>query len=298
MRHVVTAGVPNAVTAGVPNAVTDGAASAYVRRMARGNVGPLVRQWRTQRARSQMDLALQVGVSPRHLSFVETGKSRPSPELIEAIGVHLDIPLRDRNAMLLAAGYAPRYGRTPLDDAALADVVASLRRLLAAHEPYPGVVLDRQWNVVLANAAAGRMTAGLPSHLTEPTVNVFRASLHPDGLARVTANFDDWAGYLVSQLDRLIAITNDAGLQAVRAEVLEYPAVRAAVTRRQTAPPAPTRELLVPFQLAVGDGVVSMFTTLTSFGAPRDITLDELAVELFFPADAASAEWFGGPSRP
>ena len=271
--------------------------SAYRRQMPRNDVGPLVRQWRSHRARSQLDLAHQVGVSPRHLSFVETGRSRPSPELIEAIAIHLDVPLRERNTMLLAAGYAPRYRRTPLDDATLADVVASLRRLLDAHDPYPGVVLDREWNIVLANAAAAAWTAALPEELTVPTVNVFRASLHPEGLARITVNFDEWAAYLLAQLDRLIATTHDPALHALRDEVRSYPNVRAVDERRRADVTPLARELLVPFQVAAGEDVVSMFTTLTSFGTPQDITLDELAIELFFPADPRSADWFAGRAR-
>ncbi|MAT06255.1 MAG: transcriptional regulator [Acidimicrobiaceae bacterium] len=255
-------------------------------------VGGLVKQWRHQRSRSQLDLALSVGVSPRHLSFVETGKSRPSPELIEAIGIHLDIPLRDRNSMLLAAGFAPRYRQTSLDDPAMADVVASLRRLLDTHEPYPALVLDRHWNVVLANQGASAMLHGLPDELRTPRPNVFRVSLHPDGLAAITANFDEWATYLLRQLDRTIAITGDAELLALRDEVHAYPNVAALRSALDWTRPAATEQILIPCELTVGDARLSMFTTLTSFGTPRDITLDELAIEHFFPADTATTEYF------
>src|SRR3954449_3638291 len=129
--------------------------------MGRAGVGELVREWRTQRRRSQMDLALDVGVSTRHLSFVETGRSRPSPELVLALAQRLDVPLRERNALLLSAGYAPRFSQRPLDDPAMAHVRASMQRMLDAHDPYPGAVIDRQWNVVMANRAAGMMTAGI-----------------------------------------------------------------------------------------------------------------------------------------
>lgn len=142
--------------------------------MAGRPLGTLVRDWRVRRRRSQMDLALHVGVSPRHLSFVETGRSRASPELVLALATELDVPLRERNVLLLAAGYAPRYAETALGDAALATVRASLERLLDAHDPYPGVVIDRLWNVVLANQAAGRLLAGLPPSLLGPPPNVFR----------------------------------------------------------------------------------------------------------------------------
>lgn len=252
-----------------------------------------MKQWRAHRSRSQLDVALSVGVSPRHLSFVETGRSRPSPELIEAIGIDLDIPLRERNAMLLAAGFAPAYRQTSLEDPAVGHLVSSLRRLLDAHAPFPGLMLDRHWNVVLANDAAQGLMALLPAELVEPSVNVFRASLHPDGLSAVTLNFDEWGAYLLQQLDRLIAITNDAGLTQIRDEALSYPNVRELVRQAEwSRRPAVQDQLLVPCVLQLGDDRVSMFTTLTSFGTPRDITLDELAIELFFPNDADTAAFF------
>jgi transcriptional regulator with XRE-family HTH domain len=165
-------------------------------------VGPLVREWRMRRRRSQMDLALDVGVSARHLSFVETGRSKPSPELLLSLADHLDVPLRDRNVFMLAAGYAPRYRRTPLDDPSMARVRAALQKLLEGHDPYPGVVIDRCWNVVASNTAAAQLSASLPAEVTTPELNVFRACLHPDGLSAQTLNFTDWGGYLVSQLRR------------------------------------------------------------------------------------------------
>src|SRR6478735_3822425 len=160
-------------------------------------VGELLAAWRTRRRRSQMDLAHEVGVSPRHLSFVETGRSRPSPEVIIAIADRLAVPLRERNALLMAGGYAPRYGQTPLDDEAMVRVRHTVQRVLDAHDPYPGVVIDRQWNVVLANSAASLLTAGLPDHVLGPALNVYRVCLHPDGLAAATLNFADWAEYLL-----------------------------------------------------------------------------------------------------
>jgi transcriptional regulator with XRE-family HTH domain len=257
--------------------------------MARPAVGDLVRHWRTRRRRSQLDLALDVGVSTRHLSFVETGRSRPSPELILAIAHHLDVPLRERNTLLLAGGYAPRFTQRPIDDPSMATVRASLQRMLDAHDPYPGVVIDRVWNVVLANRAAGAMVGDVPDRLLGPPMNVYRVSLHPDGLARRTTNFVDWAGYLLGTLDRTIRLTADPRLEALRDEVLAYPNVA------QVAPMLPGRDLdeaplLVPFRMASPLGEVSMFTTLTSFGTPLDVTLDELAVELFYPADDESAD--------
>jgi len=249
-------------------------------------VGELLRDWRGRRHRSQLDLALSVGVSARHLSFVETGRAKPSPELVLALASHLDVPLRERNTLLIAAGYAPRFAETPLDDAAMARVSAALQRLLDAHDPYPGVVLDRYWNVVASNAAAGMLVGALPAALVGPPLNVFRASLHPDGLAKVTRNFAEWATYLVATLRRLVVRTADPVLDALLSEVAAYPNVAELLDAPEWLPDDVA--LLVPCRLVMGGAELSLFTTLTTFGTPRDITLDDLAVELFFPADDAT----------
>ena len=262
-------------------------ATATVGSMASTRVGALLREWRIRRRRSQLDLALEVGVSTRHLSFVENGRSRPSPELVLSIAHHLDVPLRDRNTMLLAAGYAPRYGQTALDAPAMRRVLATLQRMLDAHDPYPGVVIDHRWNIVLANRAASAMTADVSPDALGPVLNVFRLCLHPHGLAPRTANFDDWARYLLNQLARTRAHHDDAELEALAAEIAFYPNLPG---------PGPTPSialgdeppLLVPFRVRVAGDDLSLFTTLTTFGTPQDITLDELAVELFFPADDAT----------
>lgn len=242
---------------------------------------------------SQLDLSLTVGVSARHLSFIETGRSRPSPEMVLALAEGLDVPLRERNTLLLAAGFAPRYQSRSLEDAALSPARAAVQRLLDAHDPYPGVVIDRCWNIVGANAAASALTAGLPEHLLGPPANVYRLSLHPDGLAGRTLNFAEWAGYLLNQLRRTIALTGDPGLQALDDEVREYPGVASAA--RAWRSPADNAALLVPVVLDAGGGQrLSMFTTLTTFGTPLDVTLAELAVELFYPADTESARLLRG----
>ena len=255
--------------------------------MATPGIGELVRDWRGRRRRSQLDLAIDVGVSARHLSFVETGRSKPSPELVLALAEHLDVPLRERNTLLLAAGYAPRYSETPLDAPATTRARAAVQRLLDAHDPYPGLVLDRHWNVVATNNAALAITAGLPADLLGPPLNVFRVSLHPDGLAARTRNFAEWASYLLNQLHRLVVLTNDVILVQLREEVSSYPNVAELLATPGWAG-ADEPPLLVPCQLEVGGAELSLFTTLTTFGTPRDITLDELAVELFFPADDAT----------
>ena len=252
-------------------------------------VGVLLREWRARRRVSQLDLSLSVGVSARHLSFIETGRSRPSPEMVLALAEGLDVPLRERNTLLLAAGFAPRYRSRPLEDGALTPARDAVQRLLDAHDPYPGIVIDRCWNIVGANAAASALTAGLPTDLLGPPANVYRLSLHPDGLAGRTLNFAEWAGYLLHQLRRTIALTGDPALQALDEEVRGYPGV--ATAAKAWNAPRDGASLLVPFEVDVGGGQrLSMFTTLTTFGTPLDVTLAELAVELFYPADNESAD--------
>lgn len=250
-------------------------------------VGPLVRHWRQRRRLSQMALALDAGLSTRHLSFIETGRSRPSPEVLMAMAQRLDIPLRDRNTLLLAAGYAPRYAQRSLQADDMHSVRDALTRLLDAHQPYPGLVLDGQWNVVLANGAARMLANLLPETLRTPTLNIYRASLHPQGLARFTRNLDEWAVHLVGNLRRSIENTGDPALIALEAEILAYPRIREAL---RGASHGTAQALLVPCLLDLPAGSVSLFTTLTSFGTPQDVTLQELCVELFYPADAASEE--------
>ncbi len=257
------------------------------------SVGPLVRDWRLRRRRSQMDLALDVGVSPRHLSFVETGRSRPSPELVLALADRLEVPLRERNTLLLSAGYAPRYPQTPLDHPEMTRARSALQRMLDGHDPNPGAVIDRRWDVVLANDAARRLTASLPAELAGPPMNVFRACLHPDGLAGATLNFDEWAAYLLGQLHRLSTLSADPEVCRLAEEVAQYPNV-AALHGCRPAPPPEEPVLLVPWRLSLGGADLSLFTTLTTFGTAQDITLAELAVELFYPADEHTEALLGG----
>ena len=249
-------------------------------------MGTLLRDWRVRRRRSQLDLALDVGVSARHLSFVETGRSRPSPELVLAVAEELEVPLRERNTLLLVAGYAPRYTETSMDASEMRRVRAALQRMLDSHDPYPGVVIDRLWNVVLANRAAGMLTVGVPAELLGPPMNVFRVCLHPDGLAARTRNFPEWSAYLLGQLHRLTVLSGDRELLALADEIGTYPNVPEGPHWRHALPDEP--ELLIPVRVDVGGAELSMFTTLTTFGTPRDITLAELAVELFYPADEES----------
>jgi transcriptional regulator with XRE-family HTH domain len=252
-------------------------------------IGALLRDWRQLRRFSQLDLALEAEISQKHLSFIESGRSRPSREMVLLLAEHLGVPLRERNALLLAAGYAPRFTQRPLDDPSMGHVRASIQRMLDAHDPYPGVVIDRQWNVVMANRAALMLTEGLPDEILGPPLNVYRLCLHADGLARRTTNFVDWASYLLEQLRRSIALTGDSTLTSMLDEVAAYPNVQQVLPlvrpARDEDPP-----LLVPLRLSTPAGELSLFTTLTTFGTPLDVTIDELAIELFFPADEHSSE--------
>jgi transcriptional regulator with XRE-family HTH domain len=256
----------------------------------------MLRDWREDRRRSQMDLALDVGVSTRHLSFVETGRSKPSPELVLALAENLDVPLRERNAMLLAAGYAPRYHQTSLDDDTMASVRSALRELIRAHDPYPAVVVDRRWDVVMSNSGAQALLEGVAPRLLGPPLNAYRATLHPEGMAPRIENLSEWAHHLLGTLDRQVAITRDPRLRELLDEVRSYPNVAAldGSWRTRTGPPS----VLVPLRLRVGEGaderVQCWFSTNTSIGTPVDITLDELHVELFHPADEATAAMVGG----
>jgi transcriptional regulator with XRE-family HTH domain len=250
-------------------------------------VGDLLRAWRAKRRLSQLEVGLSAGVSPRHLSFVETGRARASAELLVALGEVLQMPLRERNALLLAGGFAPRWSEQALDAPDMAAMRQAIARVLDAHDPYPGVALDRHWNVVVANRAAGRLLALLPPALAAAPVNVFRAGLHPNGIAAHTANFAAWGRYLLHELERLAEGSLDAATAALRDEVHAYPNVVA--LRAQPAPPPRPGELLVPCVLDLHGQRLSLFTTLATFGSPRDVTLAELTVELFYPADAATA---------
>jgi transcriptional regulator with XRE-family HTH domain len=253
-------------------------------------IGPLLQAWRSKRGLSQLALALDVGISARHLSFAETGRSKPSADVVLRIAERLDVPLRQRNELLLALGFAPRFPEGRLGSPDLAAANDAITRLLAAHDPYPGVALDRHWNIVLANAAAQRMSDLLPPAFTAPCINIFRASLHPEGFARYTTNFDAWARYLLSVLDRLTAATADPELDTLATEVRAYPNVAGLLNRPAGWRDTPAAgHLIVPCDLEVHGMRLSLFTTLLSFGTPRDVTLDELTIELFYPNDEVTA---------
>jgi transcriptional regulator with XRE-family HTH domain len=255
--------------------------------MTQAAVGLLIRQRRGLARRSQMDLAHEIGVSPRHLSFVELGKSRPSPGLLLAIARHLDVPLRERNDWLLAAGYAPRYPETSLTGPALDRIRRSVQVLLDAHDPFPAAAIDRHWNVQLSNEAARRLVAGIPDEVRGVPTNIFRTALHPAGLAGRTRNLAQWSAHLLWHLDRAVVRTRDPGLAALASEIATWPSIPGRKTWRQLSAEAGD-DPVVPWRLESGGRELSFVTTMSAFGTPMDITLSELSIELFFPADEAT----------
>ena len=253
--------------------------------MTDATVGELIRRQRGLARRSQMNLAHEIGISPRHLSFVELGKSRPSPGLLMKVAQHLDLPLRERNDWLLAAGYAPRYPETPLTGPALSRVRASLQTLLDTHDPFPGVAIDRRWDVQLTNDAARRLVAGIPEDVRGEPTNLFRTALHPAGLAARTRNFPKWSAYLLHRLERAVVRTRDPRLAELADEIATWPAIPERHTWHQLSPDEADDPVL-SWQLELGGEELSMFSILSAFGTPMDVTLSDLSIELFFPADA------------
>jgi transcriptional regulator with XRE-family HTH domain len=244
-------------------------------------VGELLREWRERRRLSQLELSIQADVSTRHLSFVETGRSKPTPEMILRLTEELDVPLRERNTMLLAGGYAPAYPEHGLAEPQLDSVRAALRQVLAGHEPYPAVVVNRWWELLDANAAIAVFTADVAPHLLEPPVNVLRLSLHPDGMAPRIVNLAQWRAHLLTQLSQRARTMGDQRLRELHDELAGYPG------GRQTA--APT-DVVLPLRYRYGDTELSFFSISAAVGTATDVTVDELAIESFYPADSATAE--------
>jgi transcriptional regulator with XRE-family HTH domain len=247
-------------------------------------VGPLLRDWRRRRRLSQLDLALEAGVSARHVSFVETGRARPSLEMVLHLAEQLDVPLRDRNGLLLAAGYAPVYEERDLDAPDMEPVRAALDLVLRGHEPYPAAVVDRTWELIQGNRGIGLLIEGVDPDLLAPPVNVLRVSLHPLGLAPRIANLGDWRAHLLDRLRRQIAATGDPPLRTLLAELEEYPGPEPDGTGEDLA------DVCVPLRLSTPRGDLSFISTIATFGTAVDITVAELAIESFFPADAVTAE--------
>jgi len=250
-------------------------------------VGNLLRDWRRRRRLSQLDLACEAEISTRHLSFLETGRSQPSREMVLHLAERLDIPLRERNALLMAAGYAPVFTRKPLEDPSLQAARKAVDLILAGHEPYPALAIDRHWTLVTANRAVTPLLAGAEPSLLEPPVNVLRLSLHPQGLAPRIVNLVEWRAHLLARLRRQVDVTADLALAELLSELSGYPAPKENKNKNATD----YAGVAVPFQLSTEDRVLSFLSTTTVFGTPVDITLSELAVESFFPADAATSDY-------
>ncbi|MGV9298186.1 helix-turn-helix domain-containing protein [Amycolatopsis sp. NPDC003676] len=248
-------------------------------------VGELLREWRDRRRISQLDLAISADISTRHLSFVETGRSKPSRDMVLRLGEHLDIPLRERNRLLLAAGYAPAYGESDIGAPEMTVIREAVRRLLAGHDPYPAAVVDRGWNLVDANLSLGVLTEGIAPDLLTGPVNVLRATLHPDGMAPRVLNLGEWRGHLLGRLRRQVEQTADAGLAELLEELRGYPCDDEVP---EVEVPGPG-DIFVPLRYRQGDLELTFFSTVATFGTPLDVTVAELVIESFYPADPATA---------
>lgn len=258
-----------------------------------GGVGPLLRRWRESRHLSQLELALEAQVSARHISFLETGRAEPSREMLLTLSNVLDVPLRERNFLLLAAGYAPVYGETSLDDPRMTQVRAAVEVILRSNEPRSAIAHDRHWNVVMANGAfvrfltvtLGKEPAGLlPLRVsTPPRLNVLRLLFDPNGVRKIIVNWEAIARSLLNEAYRRLAWARDDTLKELIAEILTYPGVPARWRERELEAP---HELILPMQLKLDGKIARMFSTVTTVATPHDVTLQELHVEAFYPADA------------
>jgi transcriptional regulator with XRE-family HTH domain len=247
-------------------------------------VGGLLRQWRQRRRLSQLDLACDAGISTRHLSFLETGRAQPSRDMVLLLSEQLDVPIRERNVLLVAAGFAPIFPERALDDPALAAARAAIDLVLDRQKPYPAFALDRHWRIAASNAALPELYEDVAPELMQPPVNALRLSLHPRGLAPRIANLAEWRGHLLYRLRRQVELTADAALIELLREVSAYPG--------GSHPPPQTslleHEIVVPFRIKTAGDILSFFSLTTVFGSPVEVALSELALELFFPADDAT----------
>lgn len=249
--------------------------------------GEHLRAWRQRRRMSQLDLASEADISTRHLSFVETGRAAPSREMVLRLAERLDVPLRERNALLVAAGYAPMYRERALDDPALAAAREAVQLILRGHEPWPALAVDRHWNLVAHNAVVPRLLEGIDPALLGPPLNVLRLSLHPRGLAPRIANLGQWRHHLFERLRQQVQATADPQLQALEQELRGYPMPPGAdLTRLE----GEVLGIAVPLRLRTPAGELNLVSTTTIFGTPVEVTLQELALETFFPGDARTAE--------
>jgi transcriptional regulator with XRE-family HTH domain len=250
-------------------------------------VGDFLRHWRRRRRVSQLELALAASISQRHLSFVESGRAAPSRAMVLRLAEQLQLPFRERNALLVSAGFAPVYRERGLDEPDLSAAHRVVELILAGHSPYPALAVDRHWMLVSANDAAARLLTGVDPSLLQPPINVLRLSFHPHGLAGRILNFDHWRRHVLHRLSKQVDAVADPVLVALLEELTQYPSPVAARTRRKFDDLA---GIAVPLELQTEAGVLCFLSTITVFGTPVDITLSELAIESFFPANAETAE--------
>jgi transcriptional regulator with XRE-family HTH domain len=255
-------------------------------------VGDLLRKWRQHRRLSQLDLSIQADISTRHLSFVETGRSVPSREMVLHLAEQLDLPLRERNQLLIAAGYAPIYAERALDTTPLSAVRDAVRQVLTGHEPYPALAVDRYWNIVDGNTALAVLTEGVAAELLGPPANALRIALHPGGMAPRIANLAEWRGHLLARLRREVEHTADPRLAALYDELVALPCDDPTPAGEHS----PAGAVVVPLRFRHPDGELAFFSTVTTFGTALDVTVAELAIEAFFPADAATVKILRGES--
>lgn len=252
-------------------------------------VGNILREWRRRRRMSQLDLACEADISTRHLSFLETGRSQPSRDMVLHLAEQLEMPLRERNGLLVSAGYAPIFPERPFEDPALQPARKAVDLVLAGHEPYPAIAIDRHWTLIASNSSITPLLTGVDLSLLTPPVNVLRLSLHPLGLAPQIANFTQWRSHLFERLRRQIEITNDPTLLELMKELKGYP------VSKNDGSGNVNRDyeysgVIIPLHLITKEGMLNFISTTTIFGTPIDITLSELAIESFFPADGETAK--------
>ncbi|MEU4610175.1 helix-turn-helix domain-containing protein [Streptomyces umbrinus] len=302
MTAAAASASPSAARSTPTSAATSTGASAVDK-----GVGPLLRGWREQRRVSQLELALRAGSSARHISFVETGRSRPSEEMVLRLAEHLDVPVRDRNALLLAAGYAPRYPETPLDDPALDALREGVERLIQGYEPYPAFVVDATYNVVAANRGIAMLLDTVPEHLLAPPLNAMRLTLHPEGLAPRIRNLREWRGHLLAQMERDIALRRSEPLRALYEEVAAYPCPaegspgsenesdsgsgNGSSNESDEGPGESVPYFALPMQIEHDGRVLSFISSISTFNTPMDVTVAELAIETLLPADPATVKY-------
>ncbi|MEV7399757.1 helix-turn-helix transcriptional regulator [Streptomyces sp. NPDC091267] len=260
-------------------------------------VGPLLRSWRERRRISQLELALRADSSARHISFIETGRSRPSEDMVLRLAEHLDVPVRERNALLVVAGYAPRYTETALDDPAMEALREGVDRLLEGYDPYPAFVVDGLYTVVAANQGMTRLLTGVAAHLLAPPVNAMRLTLHPEGLAPRIRNLREWRADLLAQMERQIALVRSAELRELYEEVAGYP-VAADGDGQEWAGPSTSVPFALPLLIEHDGQLLSFVASIATFNTPMDVTVAELAIETLLPADRSTATYLRSLTAP